>query len=74
MHKKQISTSPDEVRVLRPREACKKIALGRSSLYILIRAGELRPIRLGARAVGFYEHELAVWLLSRKRADTLRAA
>ena len=74
MHKKQSSTSPQEVRVLRPREACKKIGLGRSSLYTLISTGELRPIRLGARAVGFYEHELAAWLLARKRADTRKAA
>lgn len=53
------------VRILRPRESCQKLGLGKTLLYELIAKGELKPIRLSARAVGFYEHELDAWLVSR---------
>lgn len=62
-----MQTAPSNIRILRPSKACEKIGVGRSKLYEIIKAGELTPIKLGARAVGLYEHELDAWLASRAR-------
>jgi excisionase family DNA binding protein len=59
---------PSNIQILRPRKACEKLGIGRSTLYLLIAAGELRTIKLGKRAVGLYAHELDAWLASRARA------
>jgi prophage regulatory protein len=43
-----------------------KTGLGRSTIYVLISRGEFpKPISLGARAVGFLEHEIDAWVSAR---------
>lgn len=59
-------------RILRPRDAAKKLGIGRSKLYQLIALNELHPIRLGPRAVGLRESELDRWIASRPLARGAR--
>lgn len=61
------TTTQPNIKILRPRQASEKLGVCRAKLYQIIKAGELKPIRLGARAVGLYEHELDDWLASRAR-------
>src|ERR1700722_13849540 len=43
-----------------------KTGLGRSTIYSLISRGDFpKPIALGARAVGFLEHEIDAWVSAR---------
>lgn len=39
---------PATTHLLRPREACERLAIGRSNLYHLMSTGQLRYVRLGA--------------------------
>jgi len=48
-------------------EACRRLALGRTALYALIKSGEIRAIKVGARTLipeselqSFVERRLAV--------------
>ncbi len=50
-------------RILRIREVCKTVGLGRSSVYDRVRRGEFpRPVRLGERAVGWRSADIERWL------------
>jgi prophage regulatory protein len=46
------------------------VGIGRSTLYAWVADGEFpRPVRLGARAVGWRESDVSAWLASRKPTD-----
>jgi prophage regulatory protein len=52
--------------ILRLPELRKRIGLGRSSIYALVKQGSFpRPIPLSARAVGWSAAEVEAWLQSR---------
>jgi prophage regulatory protein len=52
--------------ILRLPELCKRLGLGRSSIYALIQRGEFpRPIPLSARAVGWSAAEIEQWIAER---------
>ena len=43
-----------------------RTGLGRSTIYSLISRGDFpKPVLLGARAVGFLEHEIDAWISAR---------
>ncbi|CAJ6821710.1 prophage CP4-57 regulatory protein (AlpA) [Burkholderia pseudomallei] len=66
--------SPAGVRMLRMRQLVDRTKLSRATLYVLIATDPTFPkkIRLTARTIGFYEHEVEAWLAS--RAQTRAAA
>ena len=52
--------------ILRLPSVKNKTGLGRSTIYALISRGDFpKPISLGARAVGFLEHEIDAWVSAR---------
>jgi prophage regulatory protein len=52
--------------ILRLPSVKSKTGLGRSTIYVLISRGDFpKPISLGARAVGFLEHEIDAWVSAR---------
>lgn len=48
--------------VLRPKKACLMLAVSRSTLYRLVKAGELKTVKLSERAVGILESDLVAYL------------
>lgn len=53
--------------ILRLPEVQARTKLGRSTIYDAISRGDFpKPLKLGARAVGWAESEIAAWLESRK--------
>lgn len=59
--------------ILRLESVKTKTGLSGSTIYSFIKAGAFPPsIRLGARAVGWFEHEVDAWLESRPSSDVLR--
>jgi len=51
------------VKVLRLDEVIERVGLRRSSIYSYIKQGRFPvPISLGARAVGWLDHEISEWL------------
>lgn len=54
--------------VLRLPQVLSITGLSRSTLYEKIRKGELVPIKLGARAIGFNSEDVRVWIESRPSA------
>ena len=51
------------MRVIRIQEVCAKIAVSRTSLWRLSKHTDFpRPIQLGGRIAGFFEHEIDAWL------------
>lgn len=61
------------MRILKLKEVMSKTALGRSTLYHLLKtAGFPKPVPLGSRAVGWLESEVEGWIIGRvKERDTL---
>ncbi len=57
-------TGPIEKLLLRPREVAEAIGLGRSTVYALIRSGEIPSVRVGAshRAVRVPVDDLRAWI------------
>lgn len=54
-------------RTLRRRDVEARTGLSRSTLYAMMAQGTFpRPVRLGERAVGWPESEIAAWLEARK--------
>jgi prophage regulatory protein len=54
-------------RILRRPAVEQKVGIGRSTLYAWVAEGTFpRPVRLGARAVGWRESDIHNWLESRK--------
>lgn len=59
-------------RLLRIRDVMAKTALPRSSLHEKIAAGKFpKPVKLGARAVAWWDHEVDAWLDSRPRVGSV---
>ena len=63
-------------RIMRRREVCGQTGLGRSALYAAIKDGRFpKPIKLGLRASGWIEAEVAEWITERIAArDAAEAA
>ena len=58
-----------EQRILRCAEVTRRTSLSKASVYRLLHAGDFpRPVKLGARAVGWRAEEIDEWLASRERA------
>lgn len=56
-------------RILRPKQVREKLGVGNTWLWESVKSGLLpRPIRLGARAVGFLESEIDQFIADRVRA------
>jgi prophage regulatory protein len=52
--------------ILRLPEVRKRIGLGRSSIYQLVRQGRFpRPVHLSSRTVGWIESEVEQWIAER---------
>lgn len=70
--------SSDELRIIRLKELMRRLGLSRSSIYTLIRDGQLNaPISLSARAVGWLESDISSFIAARvkaSRADSKGAA
>jgi prophage regulatory protein len=57
-------------RVLRRPSVQDMTGLGRSTLYEMMARGDFpKPVRIGARAVGWRESDIVAWLDSRKPSD-----
>lgn len=59
---------PAHPRILRIKDVEAMIGLKKSSVYERIRNGGFpKPIKIGPRATGFYEHEVIEWIKLRRR-------
>ena len=60
----------DSLTILRLSDVRSATGLSRSTIYLRIKQGNFpEPICLGARAVGWLEHEIQEWLRSRVAAS-----
>ena len=61
--------------ILRPKDVCERLRIGRSTLYSWIAQGRFpRQVRYGVRAVGWRSDDVERWLNSRMPADESEAA
>jgi prophage regulatory protein len=61
--------------VLRLPSVKAKIGLARSTIYYLIARNKFpRPVALGARAIGWHEHEIDEWIASRPAPSSVPVA
>ena len=59
-------TDTGKIRILRLPEVISRVGLKRSSIYRRIWGGYFpKPVSLGGRAVGWFEHEVDAWLIER---------
>lgn len=59
------NTNQEKLTILRLKKVKDRTGLSRSTIYLRIQEGTFpRPINLGARAVGWIEHEIEAWLTS----------
>ena len=57
------NTNQQQLSILRRKQVEDRTGLSRSTIYLRIQEGTFpRPISLGARAVGWLEHEIEAWL------------
>lgn len=62
-----------KTRIIRRREVEARSGLGRSSIYALMAEGKFpRPVKLSARAVGWYESDINEWLEHRPLSEGQR--
>ncbi len=60
------SKNQEKLSILRRKQVEKRTGLSRSTIYLRIQEGTFpRPIKLGARAVGWLENEIEAWLAAR---------
>ena len=60
-----------EQKILRRSEVQRVTGLSKATIWRLVKMGDFpRPIRLGARAVGWKSSEIADWIESRPRATS----
>jgi prophage regulatory protein len=58
-------------KILRLQDVKRKVGLGKTTIYEAMRQGTFpRPVRLGARAVGWLENSIDAWLAECKPAGT----
>jgi len=76
-----MSESPTILAVLRRRQLCERLGLSSSHIYAMLDPNSAsydptfpRQIRLGASAVGWLEHEVQLWLVSRIAASRMPIA
>lgn len=56
----------EAIRILRRPEVQSRTGLSRSTIYAAVAAGTFpEPVKLGVRAIGWREHEVAAWLSAR---------
>jgi prophage regulatory protein len=60
----------EPIRILRRRQLEARLGIGRSTVYDWLRSDPSfpRPVRIGARAVGWIESEINAWLAERMAA------
>ena len=57
------NTNLEKLSILRRKQVEDRTGLSRSTIYLYIHEGTFpKPISLGARAVGWLEHEIEEWL------------
>jgi len=57
------NTNQEKLTILRRKQVEARTGLSRSTIYLRIQEGTFpRPINLGARAVGWLDHEIEAWL------------
>ncbi len=62
------NTNQEKLSILRRKQVEKRTGLSRSTIYLRIQEGAFpRPIKLGARAVGWLENEIEAWLAERMK-------
>ena len=60
------------MRVIRLKEVAKRTGLSRSTIYQMLSSGTFpQPIKLGERAIAFYEHEVDDWLANKPRVKSV---
>jgi len=60
------NTNQEKLSILRRKQVEQRTGLSRSTIYLSIHEGTFpRPIKLGARAVGWLENEIEAWLAGR---------
>lgn len=58
------------MRALRIRDVLQRVGLSRSTVYAYVHAGLFpKPLRLGARAVGWMESDIDAWLQAKLAPD-----
>jgi prophage regulatory protein len=68
-----IAIDANKIRILRLPDVISRVGLKRASIYQYITRGAFpRPVSLGARAVGWIEHEIDAWLFERIQASRTR--
>ncbi len=61
--------------ILRRPEVERRVGLSRSQIYLLMSKNQFpRPVKLGARAVGWFESEIGGWMQSIKDAQEGRSS
>jgi prophage regulatory protein len=61
-----MNTNPEKLSILRRKQVEQRTGLSRSTIYDHIQKGSFpRPVKLGARAVGWLENEIDTWLATR---------
>lgn len=63
-----METQTNRKRVERLPSVIERTGLARSSIYLLISRGELKPVKLSARAIGFLSDEVDAWISERAAA------
>ena len=65
LHEGEQNMPPPNV-ILRRKQVEHRTGLSRSTIYLFIDEGTFpRPVQLGERSVGWLEHEIDEWILSR---------
>ena len=60
------NTNQEKLSILRRKQVERRTGLSRSTIYLRIHEGTFpRPIKLGARAVGWLDNEIEAWLTER---------
>jgi prophage regulatory protein len=67
-------TNPDAPTIIRRKAVEARTGLSRSTLYLRVAQGKFpAPVNLGARAVGWIEHEVNAWIAGRIEASRTTA-
>jgi prophage regulatory protein len=68
----EVKVNNQSQRILRIKEVIVFIGLSRSTIYDMVERGDFpKPIKLGARAIGWREFAVDEWITNRKSVDQL---